>query len=111
MRNKIRSIAMLAGVLAMLEATGWAQCVMCGTALASSPEGQALAGSFRIGIGILLVAPYLILGAIGYAIYRAYRKKAVQRNVIARELSTPHPALRATLSLHERERFDSSSLS
>jgi hypothetical protein len=75
MRNKIRSAAMLAVVFGILQVSGWAQCIMCSTALASSPEGQALAGSFRYGIGILLVAPYIILGSIGYAVFRAYRKR------------------------------------
>jgi hypothetical protein len=55
---------------------------MCSTALASSPEGQALAGSFRYGIGVLLVAPYIILGSIGYAVFRAYRKKAANRSLV-----------------------------
>ncbi|HXF15487.1 MAG TPA: hypothetical protein VN496_00700, partial [Burkholderiales bacterium] len=70
-----RSALMLVGVIGLLEVPGWAQCVMCGTALASSPEGRALASSFRYGIVILMVAPYLILGSIGYAIFRAYRKR------------------------------------
>jgi hypothetical protein len=35
---------------------------MCVTALSSSPEGRALAGSFRYGILFLLVVPYLIVG-------------------------------------------------
>jgi hypothetical protein len=76
MKNKIRSAAMLLAVFGALEVSGLAQCVMCGTALGSSPEGRALAGSFRYGIGILMFAPYLILGSIGYAIFRAYRKRA-----------------------------------
>jgi hypothetical protein len=71
---------MFAGVFSLLSVSGWAQCVMCGTALASSPEGRALAAGFRYGIGILMVAPYLILGSIGYAIYRAFRKRAAQRS-------------------------------
>jgi hypothetical protein len=79
MRNKVRSIAMLAVAFGLLQVSGWAQCVMCATALASSPEGQALAGSFRYGIMILLVAPYIILGFIGYAIFRAFRKRSVNQ--------------------------------
>ena len=83
MRNKLRSIAMLAVVFGMLEFSAWAQgCIMCSTALSSSPEGQALAGSFRYGIGVLLIAPYVILGAIGYAIFRAYRKKTTNRTMV-----------------------------
>ena len=83
MRNKLASLAMLASVFCLLEIPGWAQgCIMCSTALSSSPEGQALAGSFRYGIGVLLVAPYIILGSIGYAVFRAYRKKAANRNLV-----------------------------
>ena len=85
MRNRILSVTKLVGVagllatLGLFETPGSAQCVMCGTALASSPEGQAIASSFRYGIGILMVMPYLILGSIGYAIYRAYRKRIAAR--------------------------------
>jgi len=82
MRNRFRSIALLAGVFVLLQTSGWAQCVMCATALASSPEGQALAGSFRYGIMILLVAPYIILGSIGYAIFRAFRKRTASRSLV-----------------------------
>ena len=82
MRNKIRSAAMLAVVFGILQVSGWAQCIMCSTALASSPEGQALAGSFRYGIGVLLVAPYIIIGSIGYAVFRAYRKRTANRSLV-----------------------------
>ena len=67
-------------MLGIFETPAWAQCVMCGTALASSPEGQALASSFRYGIAVLMVMPYVILGSIGYAIYRAYRKRMAARS-------------------------------
>jgi hypothetical protein len=83
MRNKLRSLAMMAVVFGLLEVSCWAQgCIMCSTALGSSPEGQALAGSFRYGIGVLLVAPYIILGSIGYAVYRAFRKKTTNRTLV-----------------------------
>ena len=49
---------------------------MCKTALESSPEGRVLAASFAHGILFLLFLPYVILGIIGYALYRAYRKKS-----------------------------------
>ena len=82
MKNKIRSVSMLMVAFGILQVSGWAQCIMCSTALASSPEGQALAGSFRYGIGVLLVAPYIILGSIGYAVFRAYRKKSATRSLV-----------------------------
>jgi len=81
---------MMAGALVLLQASGWAQCVMCGTALASSPEGQALASSFRYGIAILLVAPYIILGSIGYAVFRAYRKRAANRELWRETTHSPN---------------------
>jgi hypothetical protein len=81
MKNKLCSLAMLVVMFGLLETHSRAQCVMCATALGSSPEGQALAGSFRYGIGILLVAPYIILGFIGFAIFRAYRKRTTNRSL------------------------------
>ena len=51
-------------------------CAMCRTALESSAEGRVLAASFAHGILFLLFLPYAILGIIGYALYRAYRKKS-----------------------------------
>ena len=62
-------------VFVLFQIPGWAQCAMCRRALEASPEGQALAGSFRHGILLLMGAPYLMLGATGYAIFRAYKKK------------------------------------
>jgi hypothetical protein len=62
-------------IVALFHIPGWGQCAMCRTALESSPEGQALAGSFRYGILLLMGAPYVMLSAAGYAIFRASRKK------------------------------------
>jgi hypothetical protein len=67
-------------VFFLLQASAWAQgCSICKAALTNSPEGRALAGAFRHGIVVLLATPYLILGAIGFAFYRAYRKKAAEQ--------------------------------
>jgi hypothetical protein len=87
MRNKLRSAAILISVFGLLAVPGWSQCIMCATALGSSPEGRALAGSFRYGIMFLLVVPYLIMGSIGYAIFRACRKQtaAAARIPVRRE--------------------------
>ena len=86
MRNKLRSAIMMIAVFGLLAVPGWSQCVMCVTALSSSPEGRALAGSFRYGILFLLVIPYLIMGTIGFAIFRACRRQAAaaraQKNIV-----------------------------
>ena len=74
-----RIAILLVIVFVALDASGWAQCAMCRTALESSPEGQAIAGGFRKGILLLLVMPYAILGTISYVALRAYRKKAAQK--------------------------------
>ena len=79
MRNKLRAIAMLVVAFGILPSSGFAQCVTCGTALASSPEGQAIAGSFRSGILLLLDAPYIVVGLFGYGIFRAYRKRSAEK--------------------------------
>src|SRR5262252_1219033 len=85
MGSKIRTFLLLVTIFGILEVPGWAQCVMCGTALSSSPESKSLAASFRWGIALLMFMPYVILGAIGYAIYRAYRKRLAARLAEARE--------------------------
>ena len=74
-----RIAILLVIAFAALEASGWAQCAMCRTALESSPEGQAIAGGFRKGILLLLAAPYAILGTISYVALRAYWKKGAQK--------------------------------
>ncbi|MFV7234434.1 MULTISPECIES: hypothetical protein [Flavobacterium] len=57
------------------EVASYAQCAMCRAALAS--EGNtAKAAAVNDGIVYLMVIPYILVGAIGYAIYRMKKKKA-----------------------------------
>src|SRR5262245_25236704 len=79
MRSRIRTFAIFVVVFGILEVSGLAQCVLCGTALSSAPESKSLAESFRWGIVLLMGMPYVILGVIGYAIYRAHRKRKAAR--------------------------------
>ena len=51
-----------------------AQCAMCRAVLESEEGGQAAKG-INNGIVYLMIFPYLLIGGIGYAIYRS-RKKA-----------------------------------
>lgn len=51
-----------------------AQCAMCRAVLESDDSGQAAKG-INNGIMYLMVFPYLLIAAVGYAIYRS-RKKA-----------------------------------
>ena len=69
-------LLLLLAVILLLEPSAWAQgCAICRAALANSPEGRVLAGSFRRGILVLMAAPFGIFGTIGYALFRAYRRK------------------------------------
>lgn len=50
-----------------------AQCALCKSALQSSDNTSLISG-FRFGILLLMLAPYLIVGAIAFAIYRSRRR-------------------------------------
>jgi hypothetical protein len=74
MRPRIDKIVFFVFSMLMLQTSGWAQgCAMCRTALENSPEGRALAGTFNYAILFLMGMPYVLFGAVGFAIYRAYR--------------------------------------
>jgi len=51
-----------------------AQCAMCRAVLESEESGQAAKG-INNGIVYLMMFPYLLIGGIGYAVYRMYKKK------------------------------------
>jgi hypothetical protein len=68
-------------VALLLQVPAWSQgCALCQTALTSSPEGRAVAGSFRQGILLLLAVPYSIAGIAGLAYYRARQKAKRNEN-------------------------------
>ncbi|MBO3115564.1 hypothetical protein J4050_02330 [Winogradskyella sp. DF17] len=50
-----------------------AQCAMC-RAVLESEEGQSTAQGINDGIMFLMAIPYIIVGTIGYFIYRTYKK-------------------------------------
>ena len=52
-----------------------AQCAMCRAAL-SGEDNKVKAQAVNDGIVYLMVIPYVLVGAIGYAIYRMYVKKS-----------------------------------
>ncbi len=56
-----------------------AQCAMCRTALASSPEGQKLASGFNSGILFLLSAPFLIVAIGAVLILKPYRRRGLRQ--------------------------------
>ncbi|MFM9825701.1 hypothetical protein [Flavobacterium sp.] len=54
--------------------SSYAQCAMCRAAL-TSEGNKAKAEAVNDGIVYLMVIPYFLVGLIGYAVYRMYRKK------------------------------------
>lgn len=57
-----------------------AQCAMCRAVLQNEEGGHAAKG-INNGIMYLMVFPYLLMGGVGYAIYRS-RKKARDKNLL-----------------------------
>ena len=51
-----------------------AQCAMC-RAVLESEEGQSTAKGINNGIVYLMVIPYVLIGGLGYYIYRKLRQK------------------------------------
>jgi hypothetical protein len=56
-----------------------AQCAMCRAVLESEESGQAAKG-INNGIVYLMIFPYLLVGGVGYAIYRSRKKARAQEN-------------------------------
>lgn len=62
-------------VFCFFQISSHAQCAMCRAALESEGNAQKAEG-VNNGIVYLMVIPYLLIAAIGYAIYRMnYKKK------------------------------------
>lgn len=57
-----------------------AQCAMCRAVLESEESGQTAKG-INNGIVYLMIFPYLLIGGIGFAIYRS-RKKAREQDLV-----------------------------
>jgi len=58
-------------LLALFPLAGEAQCAMCkAIAETSQAGGSSIADGLNSGIVYLMAFPYLLMGAIGYAIYR-----------------------------------------
>lgn len=56
-----------------------AQCAMC-RAVLESEEGGSAAKGINNGIVYLMIFPYLLIGGVGYAIYRMRKKAKTENN-------------------------------
>jgi len=62
--------------LLLLPLLSQAQCAMC-RAVLETEEGGVKAEALNDGIVYLMAFPYLLVGILGYIIYRVYNKKKV----------------------------------
>ncbi|MEW7293094.1 hypothetical protein [Aquimarina sp. 2304DJ70-9] len=70
MKTKILYISIL---LLLFSIPTEAQCAMC-RAVLESEEGQEIAKGINNGIIYLMIIPYILIGAVGYFIYKNKRK-------------------------------------
>ncbi|KGO96560.1 hypothetical protein [Flavobacterium enshiense] len=68
-RKGMRVVLLLLLVSCFFSVDANAQCAMCRAALESEESGVQ-AGAVNDGIVYLMAIPYILVGAIGYAIYR-----------------------------------------
>ena len=74
---KTKAILLLTAFLLLTAIPAEAQCSMCRAVLETEEAGGAAKG-INNGIMYLMVFPYLLVGGVGYAVYRN-RKKARER--------------------------------
>lgn len=67
-------IILLAIAFILLPSIAEAQCAMC-RAVLESEGSQAAAKGINDGILYLMIFPYILMGGIGYYIYRSFNKK------------------------------------
>ena len=68
---KLRMLFFLFFILVFVQVD--AQCAMC-RAVLESGEDQSAAEGINDGIMFLMAVPYILVGTIGYFVYRAYGK-------------------------------------
>ncbi len=79
---KLRSLLLLMGLvlaLVIVADSASAQCAMCATALTGSEEGRAMSASFNRAILVMLVAPYMVVGAFAATFFRPQVRQMLKR--------------------------------
>jgi len=70
---KNRTVILVVLIL-LVSISAEAQCAMC-RAVLESEEGQTMAKGINNGIVYLMVVPYVLIGGLGYIIYRKLKSK------------------------------------
>lgn len=73
-------IIYISAVLLLLAIPVEAQCAMC-RAVLESEEGQETAKGINNGIVYLMIIPYVLIGVVGYIIYRNKRKSETSKRL------------------------------
>ncbi|MBP2832498.1 hypothetical protein J8281_09910 [Aquimarina sp. U1-2] len=66
-------------ILFLISSVAEAQCAMC-RAVLESEEGQVAAKGINNGIVYLMIIPYLLIGLVGYFIYRNKKKSSTAKS-------------------------------
>ncbi len=76
-----RKISLLS-VFVLMQVFSFSQCAMCKAVVESDMKGGGTAGeNINSGIIYLMFIPYLLIGTVGYLIYRHYKKNRLSNNV------------------------------
>ena len=75
----MRKLILLLVVMLLFSADVDAQCAMC-RAVLESEESQSAARGINNGIVYLMAIPYILMGGLGYVIYRSRRKRLEAKN-------------------------------
>lgn len=68
-------LALIIWLVTVQLSPSYGQCAMCRAVLESDASGQAAKG-INNGIVYLMIFPYLLVGAVGYAVYKIRRSKS-----------------------------------
>ncbi len=66
-------------MLLLMSVSADAQCAMC-RAVLESEETQSTARGVNNGIKYLMVIPYLVVGTLGFVIYRSRKRDQIAKN-------------------------------
>lgn len=75
----MRLTLLIAILLFLVVSPAEAQCAMCRAVLESEDGGGAAKG-INNGIVYLMMIPYLLIGGVGYAIYRMRKKARLEQS-------------------------------
>jgi hypothetical protein len=77
--QKVVKILSVLVLFVLFSQNAQAQCAMCkAIAETSQQSGSSIADGLNVGIVYLMFFPYLLMGVVGYALYRNKKAKKVQ---------------------------------